>query len=127
MTDPLQSQNLELLKQYDAEFQEIESLPPAVIELTAKQALALITHLQIAAANPAVKNNPLLASAIAAAKQIQSSFNAESAIYKLLELGWSNEEFSGKYVPSQILTGTNSRRFKRLRPQPYFLDDHDHF
>jgi hypothetical protein len=36
MRDPLQSQDKELLKKYDAEFQEIESLPPATIELTGK-------------------------------------------------------------------------------------------
>jgi hypothetical protein len=44
--------------------------------------------MQIAAANPAVKYNPLLPSAIAAAKQIQSSFNPDSAIHEVLELGW---------------------------------------
>jgi hypothetical protein len=33
--------------------------------------------------------NPLLPSAIAAAKQIQSSFNPDSAIHQVLELGWS--------------------------------------
>jgi hypothetical protein len=66
-------------------------LPPAAIELDAKGALALITHIQIAAANPAVKYNPLLPAAIAAAKQIQSSFNPESAIHEVLELGWQPE------------------------------------
>jgi len=68
--EQLQPQQLELLKRYDAELQQLETLPPAVIELEAKGALALITHMQIAAANPAVKHNPLLPSAIAAAKQI---------------------------------------------------------
>jgi hypothetical protein len=129
MTDPLQSQDLELLKRYDAELQQIEFLPPAAIELTALQALAIVTHLQIAAADPGVKYNPLLPSAIQAAKQIQSSFNSESAIHQLLELGWNDEhDKSGKYVPSQILT-SSPRRPKKVRrsPPPYFPDDHDHF
>lgn len=122
MTDPLQSQDLELLKKYDTELQELESLPPAEIELSARQALALITHMQIAAANPAVKYNPLLPSAIAGAKQIQSSFNPESAIYEVLELGWSEPEASGEDVPHQIFTSV-CRRQKKLRQPPSFLEE----
>ena len=128
MTDPLQSYDRELLRKYDAELQELESLPPAEVELSAKQALALVTHLQIAAANPAVKYNPLLPSAIAAAKQIQSSFNPESAIYEMLELGWHEPETSHENA-SQVFTlfATKPRRPKKLRPAPYSPDDHDHF
>jgi hypothetical protein len=126
MTDPLQSQDLELLKKYDAELQQLEFLPPAAIELDAKGALALITHMQIAAANPAVKYNPLLPAAIAAAKQIQSSFNPDSAIYEVLELGWHEPEVSGEDVPHQIFTSI-SRREKKLKPPPYLPDDYDHF
>jgi len=114
MTDPLQSYDAELLKRYDAELQELESLPPAAIELDAKEALALITHMQIAAANPAVKYNPLLKSAIAAAKQIQSSFNPDSAINEVLELGWQEPEVSSD-VPQRIFTSV-SRRQKKLKP-----------
>ena len=116
MTDPLQSYDVELLKRYDAEFQEIESLPPAAIELDAKGALALITHMQIAAANPAVKHNPLLPSAIAAAKQIQSSFNPDSAIHEVLELGWGSE-VSSEDLPQRVFTSI-SRRQKKLRQAP---------
>jgi len=116
MTDPLQSYDVELLKRYDAEFQEIESLPPAAIELDAKGALALITHMQIAAANPAVKHNPLLPSAIAAAKQIQSSFNPDSAINEVLELGWQ-PEVSSEDLPQRVFTSI-SRRQKKLRQAP---------
>jgi hypothetical protein len=126
MIDPFQSQDLDLLKKYDAELQELESLPPAAIELTARQALALITHIQIGAANPAVKHNPLLPSAIAGAKQIQESFNRESAIYEVLELGW-NDPGSGEYTPSLIFTSTPCRLKKVRRPPPYFPDDHHHF
>jgi len=125
MTDPFQSYDVELLKKYDAELQELESLPPAVIELDAKGALALVTHMQLAAADPAVKYNPLLPSAIAAAKQIQSSFNRESAIHEVLELGWQ-PEVSSEDVPQQIFTSV-SRRKKKLRPPPSFPDDHHHF
>jgi hypothetical protein len=125
MTDPLQSYDVELLKRYDAELQQLESLPPAAIELDAKGALALITHMQIAAANPAVKYNPLLPSAIAAAKQIQSTFNPESAIHEVLELGWQ-PEVSSEDLPQQIFTSV-SRRQKKLRPPPYSPDDHHHF
>jgi hypothetical protein len=126
MTDPLQSYDVELLKRYDAECQQLESLPPATIELPANQALAIVTHLQIAAANPAVKYNPLLPSAIAAAKHIQESFNRESAIYEVLELGWAEPE-TGEYVPPQVFTSTPCRPKKARRPPPYFPDDHHHF
>jgi len=125
MRDPLQSYDVELLKRYDAELEEIEALPPAAIELPANQALALITHIQLAAANPAVEHNPLLPSAIAAAKQIQESFNRESAIYEVLELGWNNKEVSGEYMPPQILRSKPCRP-KRLREPPYFSDDCHH-
>jgi hypothetical protein len=91
-------------------------LPPAAIELDAKGALALITHMQIAAANPAVKYNPLLPAAIAAAKQIQSSFNPDSAIHEVLELGWQ-PEVRGEDVPHQIFTSVSQRQ-KKLRPPP---------
>jgi hypothetical protein len=125
MTDPLQPQDLDLLKKYDAELQELESLPPAAIELSSRQALALVTLLQIAAANPAVKYNPLLPDAIAAAKHIQSYFLPESATYQLLELGWQ-EKGSDEGVLQNFLTST-PRRQKKLRSPPYFPDDHDHF
>lgn len=121
-----ESYDVDLLNRYDAELQEIETLPPAAIELDAKGALALITHMQIAAANPAVKHNPLLPSAIAAAKQIQSSFNSDSAIYEVLELGWDEPQVSNDNSAYQIFASV-SRRLKKLRPRPYFPDDHDHF
>jgi hypothetical protein len=126
MTDPFQSYDVELLKRYDAELQQLESLPPAAIELDAKGALALITHMQMAAANPAVEHNPLLPSAIAAAKQIQSSFNPNSAIHEVLELGWADPPVSDDNSPHQIFTSV-TRRQKKLRPPPYFPDDHHHF
>src|SRR4028119_1549793 len=122
--EQLQPQQLELLKRYDAELQQLESLPPFTIELDAKGALALVTHMQIAAANPAVKYNPLLPSAIAAAKHIQESFNRESAIYEVLELGWAEEPETGEYVPPQVFTSTPCRPKKVRRPPPYFPDDH---
>jgi len=103
MTDPLQSYDVELLKRYDAELQEIETLPPAAIELSAYQALALITHIQLAAANPAVEHNPLLPSAIAAAKQIQSNFNPNSAIHEVLNLCWQEPQDSDKLSLTQFL------------------------
>jgi hypothetical protein len=126
MTDPLQSQDLELLKRYDAELQELEQLSPAAIELPANQALAIVTHMQIAAANPAVKYNPLLPSAIAAAKHIQESFNRESAIYEVLELGWAEPE-TGESVPPQLFTSRPCRPKKVRRPPPYSPDDDHHF
>jgi hypothetical protein len=117
---------MELLKKkYDAELQEIEELPPAAIELPAHQALALITHIQIAAANPAVKYNPLLPSAIAAAKQIQSSFNPESAIHEVLELGWQKSDES--CVSQKIFTSVQKRQQRLIRPQLYYPDDDHHF
>jgi hypothetical protein len=61
-------------------------LPPAAIELDAKGALALITHIQIAAANPAVKYNPLQQAAIAAAC---CKFNRASILKVLFTKFWS--------------------------------------
>jgi hypothetical protein len=119
MTDPLQSYDVELLKRYDAELQQLETLPPAAIELDAKGALALITHMQIAAANPAVKHNPLLPSAIAAAKQIQSSFNHDSAIHEVLELGWDEPPVSDDSSAHQIFTSVTRRQKKLRRSPPY--------
>ena len=110
MTDPLQSYDVELLKRYDAELQELESLSPAAIELPPLQALAVVTHLQIVAANPAVKYNPLL----------------PSAIYEVLELGWADPG-SGESVPPPIFTSTPRRPKKVKRPPPYFPDDYHHF
>jgi hypothetical protein len=125
MTDPLQSYDVELLKRYDAELQEIETLPPAAIELSANQALALVTFIQFGAADPGVEHNPLLPSAIAAAKQIQSSFNPESAIHEVLELGWQEPEKS--CAPHKIFTSVQKRQQKLRRPQPYYPDDYHHF
>jgi len=123
MTEEISKPELvELLKRYDAEFQQLESLPPFTIELDAQGALALVTHMQIAAANPAVKYNPLLPSAIAAAKQIQSSFNPESAIHEVLELGWQ-PEVSSEDSPQQIFTSVLRRQKKLRQPPPYWPDD----
>jgi hypothetical protein len=123
MTDSLQSYDVELLRKYNAELQEIESLPPAAIELPADQALALVTLIQIGAADPGVEHNPLLPSAIAAAKQIQSSFSPDSAIHEVLELGWNSETGSEK-LPQQVFTSVLRRQKKLRQPPPYFSDDH---
>ena len=125
MTDPPQSYDVELLNRYEEERKEIESLPPAVIELPADQALALVTLIQIGAADPGVEHNPLLPSAIAAAKQIQSSFNPESAIHEVLELGWKKSHES--YAPQKIFTSVQKRQQKLRRPPPYSSDDDHHF
>src|SRR4028119_2442065 len=128
MTDEqLEPDRLELLKKYEEELDGLELLPPATAELPARGGLALITHIQIASQHPdpTIALNPLLPSAIAAAKQIQSSFNPESAIHEVLELGWQ-PEVSSEDVPQQIFTSV-SRRQKKLRPPPYFPDDHHHF
>jgi hypothetical protein len=129
MTDSLQSYDLELLKRYDAELQEVELLPPAAIELTARQALALVTHMQIAVANPGVKDNPLLYEAIAGAKQIQSAFNPESAIHEMLELGWDSPEDAdarGEH-PHQILRSVPCRPKMLRGPEPHILDYDDFY
>lgn len=108
----------ELLKRYDAEISGIDSLPPAEIEISALQALAIITHIQIGTANPAVKNNALRPSAITAAKHIQEYFNQDSAIYELLQLGWLAQRSGERH---SIFT-TAITRVKRDEPQPYYPD-----
>jgi hypothetical protein len=64
-----------------------------------------------------VEHNPLLPSAIAAAKQIQSSFNPESAIHEVLELGWKKSHES--CAPQKIFTSVQKRQQKLRRPPPY--------
>jgi len=115
MTEALQPEDSELVKRYEQEFEELELLPPATIELPAPTALALITHIQIASQSrdPGVALNPLLPRAIEGAKQIQSSFHPESATYQLLELGWHKRETSCENT-HQIFT-TISKRSKKLR------------
>jgi hypothetical protein len=127
MTEQLEPDQRELLKRYEEELDGLELLPPATVELPARGALALITHIQIASQHPdpTVALNPLLPSAIAAAKQIQSSFNPDSAIHEVLEQGWEQQE-SNNNSAHQIFTSV-SRRQKKLRPQPYFPDDNHHF
>ena len=124
MTDPLQSYDVELLKRYDAELQQLESLPPAAIELPADQALAIVRLIQIgAASNPGVKYSSMLPSAIAAAKQIQSTFNPDSAIHEVLELGWDEPQVSDDSSAHQIFTSVTSRQKKLRKPPPYWPDD----
>ena len=65
MTDEqLEPDQLELLKKYEEELDGLELLPPATVEIPAKGALALITHIQMASQHPdpTVALNPLLSS-----------------------------------------------------------------
>lgn len=122
MTEPLQPPGYrELLQKYDAELVEIESAS-STIKLNGLEALAIITHIQIARANPAVEHNPLLSVAIAAAKQIQSTFNPESAIYQVLEIGWGSPkdvDAIGEH-PHQILRSVSCRpKMLRRSPEPH--------
>jgi hypothetical protein len=96
-----------------------------VIELPANQALAIVILIQLGAAEPAVEYNPLLPSARAAAKQIQSSFNPESAINEVLELGWKKSHES--CTPQKIFTSVQKRQQKLRRSPPYCPDDDHHF
>jgi len=125
MTDPLHPYDVELLKRFDTELQEIASLPPAVIELPANQAQALVSIIQICATNRGLEHNPLMLSVIAAAKQIQSSFNPDSAIHEVLELGWQKSDES--CAPHKIFTSVQKRQQKLRRPPPYYPDDDHHF
>jgi hypothetical protein len=68
-----------------------------------------------------VEHNPLRPSAIAAAKQIQSSFNPESAIHEVLELGWYEPEKSRE--AHKIFTSVEKRQKRLRQPPPYWPDD----
>jgi hypothetical protein len=116
MTEQLEPDQSELLDRYEEEFDGLDLLPPATVELPAKGALALITHIQIASQHPdpTIALNPLLSSAIAAAKQIQSSFNPGSAIHEVLEQGWDKPQVSDDSSAHQIFTSV-SRRQKKLK------------
>jgi hypothetical protein len=119
MTEQLDPERLEVLRRYEEELDGLELLPPATCELSARGALALITHIQIASQHPdpTVALNPLLPSAIAAAKQLQSTFSPDSAIHEVLELGWYKPQTSDENRAHQIFTSV-SRRQKKLKPPP---------
>ncbi|MEG4547449.1 hypothetical protein QUB64_32580, partial [Microcoleus sp. Aus8_D2] len=81
------------LKQYAVELAELENAPPAPIQLPPLAAIAIISHIQLATRHPSVLDKEgLTKMAIEVARQIQELFDKESAIYKVLELGWSPDE-----------------------------------
>ena len=79
------------LNKYAEEMKEMQSLPPASLEISPLGALAIITHIQLASRHPAV-GDEFTKIAINCAKQLQNLFNPESATYQVLELGWNPEE-----------------------------------
>lgn len=81
------------LKQYAAELAELENAPPAAIELSPLEAIAIISHIQLATRHPWVTADcGLTKIAIDTARQLQDLFSPESATYKVLELGWNSEK-----------------------------------
>ncbi len=78
-------EDLELFEQSQQEVEQLETLPPANVELPALQALAAVVLIQVTAAKT---THPLLPIAIEAAEQLQSCFDQQSAIYKMLQIGW---------------------------------------
>jgi hypothetical protein len=79
------------LEKYAQEMREMQSLPPASVELPPLATLAIITHIQVAVRHPDIAGSKFSEVAIETAKQLQGLFNSESETYKILELGWNPE------------------------------------
>jgi hypothetical protein len=77
------------LQKYASEVNEMQSLPPATVEIPPLAALAIISHIQLATRHPGIAGSKLTEIAIDVAKQLQSLFNRDSETYKVLELGWN--------------------------------------
>jgi len=81
------------LKQYAAELAELENAPPAAIELSPLEAIAIISIAQLGRRHPSVAADCALTKiALHTARQLQGLFSPESATYKVLELGWNSEK-----------------------------------
>jgi hypothetical protein len=80
------------LKQYSAELAELKNAPPCAIEILPLQAIAIVSHVQLALRHPSLADNSALTKiARDVALQLQALFNSESATYKVLELGWNSQ------------------------------------
>jgi hypothetical protein len=87
-------------EQYAAELKKLEDEPPAAIELPVLAAIALINHVQLAIRHPGLADKSgHTKMAIDVALQLQALFSPESAIYKVLELGWDAESDLPRVIP----------------------------
>jgi hypothetical protein len=92
-------------EEYAAEIKKLEDVPPAAIEISPLEAIALISHVQLATRHPALADKSGSTKvAIDVALQLQALFNSESTIYKVLELGWNSDEDLPRYTPPADLS-----------------------
>jgi len=80
--------NQPLLERYATELEHIDTLRPALVEMPAFVILALISQVQLASRHPE-NTGPFRDQAVATARQLQQLFNPDSAIAKVLEMGWN--------------------------------------
>lgn len=84
------------------EANEMQSLPPASVEVSRLGAFAIITLIQAAIQQqPEIADDGWAKIGIAAARQLQKDlFNRDSEIYKVLEYGWGQTPESAEPIPS---------------------------
>jgi hypothetical protein len=85
------------------EANEMQTLPPASVEVSRLGAFAIITLIQAAIQQqPEIADDGWAKIGIAAARQLQKDlFNQDSATHKVLEFGWNPEQYIA--TPSVIV------------------------
>lgn len=80
------------LKQYSAELAELENAPACEIQILPLQAIAIVSHIQLAIRHPSLADNSALTKiARDVAIEFQALFDSNSATYKVLEMGWHEQ------------------------------------
>jgi len=74
---------------YEQELKQLENAEPITVEIPPLVAIALISQVQLASRHPQ-NSGWSLEQAKFAAKQLQSYFNPDSAVAKVLEMGWNS-------------------------------------
>lgn len=89
-TDPTERSQLQ--QEYLAELKALENSTVVAVQIPSIAIIAIIGNIQLASRHPEVGDSPVTRIAIDAARKLQSVFDPESAIYKVLELGWKPDE-----------------------------------
>ncbi|MEB3338964.1 MAG: hypothetical protein VKJ46_15950 [Leptolyngbyaceae bacterium] len=82
----------ELMQQFEAEMKQLETeeFPPSEVVMSPLVIFALITQIQLASRHP-FNSNWYATQSQSLARELQTVFNPDSAIYQILEMGWNPE------------------------------------